>query len=611
MEDFSLLDEYLASGDQAGFRALVERFLPMVYNVARREFSGHETHTEDIAQSVFVLLAQKGLNISRRKPLAAWLYQTTCYCCANLKRMEARRKRHETEAAMEASKVSTAPTSDVDVKDLLDEALAQLGPKERDLLMIRYSPSGDGSAAQIAAALGVSHAAAEKRVERAIGKLRAYFARRKQLAHASTIPAMLALQSLTAPQHLSTVITNAATNAGPASPGALALVAAFATSSTLYLKAAALILIASATLTAIGLTTWHFIGATPVSAASAPASALPDADALPLFIPGPLAQRTYFANMSRNVFPQGILTSTKENTIPDGWSASPDPFALGVAAYDPKRKLIRITSPDFGKKIELRTSLPLKPEWHTIMVRATLANRQLELGDPDKAAAGVFFCPVDKNNNQLGPAAYIFFKVGQGDWFKVRMTTLTVPPEAVSLNVLIRFSDGKGFLGIQRIGVIPFDEKLDPDPAQVVAMQTAVKNNDVQAITDLATADKRLLEGRNMNWDCGSPLIGAAWTGHLEAVQTLLNLGADIHALDDNGDDNGGYWTACTTAAYQGRPDCFKFLFDRAPEKTEYLIPIIRDGMHLHTNPAANYQDCLDYIAQKFPATTTQPLPTP
>src|SRR5689334_16094308 len=100
-DDWELLRRFAADADQSAFSELVSRHIDFVYGRARRMLGDAGVRdAEDVTQAVFILLAQKAPRIPQRRALAGWLYNATRYCCANVRRMERRRKRHEREAAM-------------------------------------------------------------------------------------------------------------------------------------------------------------------------------------------------------------------------------------------------------------------------------------------------------------------------------------------------------------------------------------------------------------------------------------------------------------------------------------------------------------------------------
>ena len=106
--------------------------------------------------------------------MAGWLFKATQYCCANVRKGEGRRKRREREVAMGAGAVAEGAEFTTEMLTVLDEGLARLGEKERAAILVRFLEKK--TAAESGAAMGVSAEAIEKRIERGVGKLRAFFA---------------------------------------------------------------------------------------------------------------------------------------------------------------------------------------------------------------------------------------------------------------------------------------------------------------------------------------------------------------------------------------------------------------------------------------------------
>src|ERR1700683_2753061 len=122
MTDWELPQRYAGDRKEAAFAALVARYLALVFNAARRQLPGNADLADDVAQSVFFLLARQASTISPRQALAGWLYPGTCYCCQNVKRTEARRRKREREVALQSSNLSE-PGSE-SLSELLDEGIS-------------------------------------------------------------------------------------------------------------------------------------------------------------------------------------------------------------------------------------------------------------------------------------------------------------------------------------------------------------------------------------------------------------------------------------------------------------------------------------------------------
>src|SRR4051812_20461964 len=110
-DDRQRLEEYVATGSPDAFSQLVKSHINLVYAAARRQLR-NSTTADDVTQAVFLLLARKAKSLPRDVVLGGWLLNTTRYVCQNARRIEARRRTHETRAAQMALPQQTHTTAD-------------------------------------------------------------------------------------------------------------------------------------------------------------------------------------------------------------------------------------------------------------------------------------------------------------------------------------------------------------------------------------------------------------------------------------------------------------------------------------------------------------------
>jgi len=168
--DAELLRNYHRQCSEEAFAQLVERHVNLVYSAALRH-AGIAAHAEEITQAVFIILASKADRLRPDTVLEAWLYETTRLTALSFLRGERRRQAREQEAYMQ----STLPESTDDsvwhqLAPLLDEAMARLGKKDREAVVLRYFK--EKNLGEVAATMQISEAAAQSRVHRAVEKLR-------------------------------------------------------------------------------------------------------------------------------------------------------------------------------------------------------------------------------------------------------------------------------------------------------------------------------------------------------------------------------------------------------------------------------------------------------
>jgi RNA polymerase sigma factor (sigma-70 family) len=175
VDDMDLVQQFARSNADEAFAALVRRHINLVYSVALRQL-GNAQDAEEVTQAVFIVLARKAASLRSGTILSGWLYQTARLTAANFQRATFRRLHREQEAFMQFAENSDPDVSWQRLSPLLEEAMSRLGPKERDAVVLRFFENR--TVREVASALGLEEAAAQKRVNRATDKLRAFFTRR-------------------------------------------------------------------------------------------------------------------------------------------------------------------------------------------------------------------------------------------------------------------------------------------------------------------------------------------------------------------------------------------------------------------------------------------------
>ena len=176
LSDSILLREYAKRQSDSAFSELVGRHVNFVYSVAMR-YVGNPADAQDVAQAVFVILARKSDELCGRSTLTGWLYETTRLTARQLLRTRTRRLIREQEAYMRSTlDQSGGDPSWHQLAPHLEEAMSRLRAADRELLALRFYENKTGEEAALL--LGIGAAAGRKRTDRALEKLRQFFAKR-------------------------------------------------------------------------------------------------------------------------------------------------------------------------------------------------------------------------------------------------------------------------------------------------------------------------------------------------------------------------------------------------------------------------------------------------
>jgi RNA polymerase sigma factor (sigma-70 family) len=206
-DDMDLVRDYAARQSESAFATLVSRHANLVYSAALRQTRDPQL-AEEVAQAVFIILARKAGSLHADTVLSGWLYLTACHVSASALKRERRRQHREQEAYMQ-SNLNEADANWDQLSPLLDEAMLRLGATDRDALVLRYFQNK--TLPEVGAALGLEERAAQKRVTRAVEKLRKIFIKQGVTLTVTAITGAVSANSIqAAPAGLAAIISAAA-----------------------------------------------------------------------------------------------------------------------------------------------------------------------------------------------------------------------------------------------------------------------------------------------------------------------------------------------------------------------------------------------------------------
>ena len=172
--DLELLARYARLDAEDAFAEIVRRHLDLVHTAAFRQVRSLQL-AEEVAQSTFLKLARHAGQFAPETIVTAWLYQVTRREAVDVIRREARRQLRE-QIALEMNAMNATAADWTNIEPLLDDAMSALDETDRTAVLLRYFENN--SLREVGQTLGVTDDAAQKRVSRAVERLREFFAKR-------------------------------------------------------------------------------------------------------------------------------------------------------------------------------------------------------------------------------------------------------------------------------------------------------------------------------------------------------------------------------------------------------------------------------------------------
>src|ERR1041385_640854 len=195
LDDAELLSAYASQHSEEAFSVLAERYVALVYSAAWRQVQNPHL-AQEVTQAVFIILASKAAALSQRTVLSGWLCRTAHLVACNALKTEHRRQHREQEAHMQSLLNQPGADAWAQMAPLLDEAVAQLSDTDRNAVVLRFYQQKPLN--EVANILGVDPDAAQKRVSRAVDRLRKFFSQRGVTLTATALRATITANSVQA-----------------------------------------------------------------------------------------------------------------------------------------------------------------------------------------------------------------------------------------------------------------------------------------------------------------------------------------------------------------------------------------------------------------------------
>ena len=183
-EDAELLDR-LATGDEAAFRALVERHIDRAYAIALR-IVGNAADAEDVVQDTMLKVwTHRGRWQHGRAKFSTWLYRVVSNRCIDLRRKPRTENVDVVPEVADGRPDASSQIERNELRDMLEVAMQRLPEQQRIAVILSYHENMSNG--EIAEVMDTTVAAVESLLKRGRQQLRELLRRHERdIRHAFT-----------------------------------------------------------------------------------------------------------------------------------------------------------------------------------------------------------------------------------------------------------------------------------------------------------------------------------------------------------------------------------------------------------------------------------------
>lgn len=186
--DDELLQRFVDKRDETAFRALIQRYGPLVHRVCRRVL-GDTNDVDDVFQATFIVFASRAAS-GRRASVGAWLHGVALRIARKAKTASSRRRAHESNVPKRVSPDALDELTVKEARCLIEEELEGLPEKFR-IPLIECNLLGRKHAL-VARQLGYSLKILARRLERGQALLQKRLAARGVIIPTALLAVLLA-----------------------------------------------------------------------------------------------------------------------------------------------------------------------------------------------------------------------------------------------------------------------------------------------------------------------------------------------------------------------------------------------------------------------------------